>query len=322
MSQAVQFSIVIPTYARPKRLRSCLTAVARLDYTRDAFEVIVVDDGSPQPLDEVVGTFVREMKVTLLRQANAGPAAARNAGASRATGEYLAFTDDDCEPDPRWLEMLAQELVRSPDALVGGRIVNALPHNPYSAASQAITDCTYDRIEHRGGEKLFASCNLAVSAAAFRKRGGFDTTFPLAAGEDYDFCHRWRQAGHPLVYAPEAIVNHRHDLTLAKFLRQHFAYGRGLLQFRRRASGGVVESVRQRRLASYVELLRRPLTRQRGLRAWRQSVLIGLSQLATAAGAVREAAFGSACRAAKSESGPHPASPGVPGEEVAAGGTR
>jgi GT2 family glycosyltransferase len=318
----VAFSIVIPTYARPHRLAACLACVAELQFPRDNYEVIVVDDGSPEPLDSVVGPFRGAMRVSLLRQRNAGPAAARNAGAAQAAGEWLAFSDDDCEPDRRWLEVLADQMRRTPDALVGGRIVNRLPHNPFAAASQAITDCTYDRIERRGGETLFASCNLAVSAAQFRKLGGFDTSFPLAAGEDYDFCHRWRLARHPLVYAPEAIVNHRHDLTLVKFLRQHFAYGRGLLQFRRRASGGVVESVRQRRLANYIELLRWPLTRGKGLRAWRQSALIGLSQLATAAGVLREAAFGGTVHTARADSAPHPASPGVPGEEVATGGTR
>lgn len=218
--------------------------------------------------------------------------------------------------------MLADALAQLPDALVGGRIVNALPRNPYSAASQAITDCTYHRIEHRGGEELFASCNLAVSAARFRELGGFDTSFPLAAGEDYDFCHRWGQSGLPVIYVSEAIVNHRHDLTLTRFLRQHFVYGRGLLQFRRRASGSVVRSIRQRRLAGYLELLRWPLEREEGSNVWRQSILVGLSQLATAAGVLREAAFRTTVRAATAESAPHPASPGAPGEEVATGGTR
>jgi GT2 family glycosyltransferase len=127
-----------------------------------------------------------------------------------------------------------------------------------------------------------------VAGVSYVQLGGFSTTFPLAAGEDYDFCHRWQRAGSPAVYAPDAIINHRHELTLATFFRQHFAYGRGLLQFRRRAAGSVVASVRQRRLAQYIELLRWPLTHNNGLGAWRQSALIALSQFATAAGAGRE----------------------------------
>ena len=66
----------------------------------------MVDDGSPTPLDDLVAAFQSQVRVTLIRQANAGPAAARNAAAHRATGEYLAFTDDDVCQSPagcgRW----------------------------------------------------------------------------------------------------------------------------------------------------------------------------------------------------------------------------
>jgi GT2 family glycosyltransferase len=288
MNSGVQFSIVIPTHGRPHHLESCLASVAQLQYPRDEYEVIVVDDGGPDPLDPVIQRLRGQMRLSLVRQANAGPAAARNAGAARATGEWLAFTDDDCEPDSCWLKMFAQRMRQTPDALIGGRIVNRLPHNPCAAASQAITDCTYHRMQHGGAEMLFASCNLAVSAASFRRIGGFSTSYPLAAGEDYDLCHRWQQAGQAAIYAPEAIVNHRHDLTLRSFLRQHYSYGRGLLQFRRRAAGGVIASVRQRRLGTYLELLRWPLAHRNGQDAWNQVLLIALSQLATAAGAARQ----------------------------------
>lgn len=284
----VQFSVIIPTYARPARLAACLKAIANLEYPRDRFEVIVVDDGSPEPLDETVRPVQGELRLTLLRQTNAGPAAARNAGAARASGSHLAFSDDDCEPDPRWLQAMADRFEQTPRALIGGRIVNRLPSNAYSDASQAITDCTYDRMQRIGGERLFATCNIAVSVEEFRQLGGFSTHFPLAAGEDYDFCHRWQRAGLPAIYAPDAIINHTHDLTLWTFLRQHYSYGRGLLQFRRRSSGGVFDTVRGGRISLYLNLLRWPLRHERGLRAWRQVGLIGLSQAATALGAARE----------------------------------
>lgn len=286
-TEALQFSVVIPTYARPKRLAACLNSLTKLQFPRDQFEVIVVDDGSPKPPDDTVEPFRGGLRLSLIRQANAGPAAARNAGAARATGRYLAFTDDDCEPNPNWLTTLAERMRQSPQTLVGGRIVNGLPENFYSAASQAITDCTYDRMQRRGGELLFATCNIAVCAASFRKLGGFSTGFPLAAGEDYDFCHRWQHEGFAAVYAPEVIVQHSHHLTLAKFLKQHFSYGRGLFQFRRRA-GGVVGALRHGRTSLYLDLLRWPLLHGRGLAAWKLTVLVGLSQLATAAGAARE----------------------------------
>jgi glycosyltransferase involved in cell wall biosynthesis len=68
-----KFSIVVPTYNRPESLRRCLQSLAQLDYPRDAFEVVVVDDGSRQQLDDVVADFDQAIAVQLIRQANAGP---------------------------------------------------------------------------------------------------------------------------------------------------------------------------------------------------------------------------------------------------------
>ena len=92
------FSIVVPTYQRPVQLAACLQALSRLDYARERFEVIVVDDGSPTPPKAVVESLRDRLQLTLHLQRHAGPAAARNAGAMRARGKYLAFTDDDCLP--------------------------------------------------------------------------------------------------------------------------------------------------------------------------------------------------------------------------------
>src|SRR5437867_3420967 len=84
------FSIVVPTYRRPKQLAACLQALAKLDYARERFEVIVVDDGSTTPPEAVVTSFQDRLQVTLVLQPHAGSAAARNTGAERARGEYLA----------------------------------------------------------------------------------------------------------------------------------------------------------------------------------------------------------------------------------------
>src|SRR5215813_1646861 len=95
-----RFSIVVPTYRRPAILAGCLDAVARLDYPCDRFEAIVVDDGGGAV--ELPRAYA-DVDMVLLTQAHAGPAAARNTGAARARGDFLAFTDDDCRPDPGWL---------------------------------------------------------------------------------------------------------------------------------------------------------------------------------------------------------------------------
>src|SRR4051794_19726519 len=101
------FSVIIPTRDRPEQLVACLRSLGALAYPRDRFEVIVVDDGSTTALEPIVGRSRGELHLALLKQSNAGPAAARNTGAAHAKGEFLAFIDDDCSPASDWLQALA-----------------------------------------------------------------------------------------------------------------------------------------------------------------------------------------------------------------------
>src|SRR5439155_21748628 len=97
-----RFSIIVPTYKRPAQLAACLQAIARLDYPRDGFEVIVVNDGSQAPPQALIASFKDRLDMTLLKQAHAGPCAARNTGTVKARGKYLAFSADDCMPVSEW----------------------------------------------------------------------------------------------------------------------------------------------------------------------------------------------------------------------------
>jgi glycosyltransferase involved in cell wall biosynthesis len=281
------FSIVIPTYRRPHQLASCLRSLARLDYPRNDFEVVVVDDGGEGPIESVIDGFRDQLDVTLLHQSNAGPAAARNTGAARAKGTFLAFTDDDCAPDPGWLKALAGHL--SADCAVGGRTVNALPQNPYSSTSQLIIDFVYARYNADASRaRFFASNNLALPATLFRAAGGFDAT--LRTSEDRELCDRWLHSGHRMAYAPEAVVHHAHSLTLRTFCRQHFNYGRGACRFyqlraRLRGHPATLEA-----RAFYVAMLRYPFSRARGRRALGLATLLVISQAASAAGLLWEKA--------------------------------
>jgi GT2 family glycosyltransferase len=172
--------------------------------------------------------------VRIVRSGGRGPAAARNAGAADARADLVAFTDDDCEPRPRWAAALLERHRQTPDALLGGRTVNALPGNRYSRAAQAIGDAAL--AHHNGGPagpRFFPSSNVAVAAARFAEIGGFDESIPLAGGEDRDLCERWLEQGWPLAAAPDAIVDHRHRLGLAGFWRQQAAYGAGAYRHRR-----------------------------------------------------------------------------------------
>ena len=108
------FSVIVPTRDRPDRLVRCLRALAQLDYPGDAFEVVVVDDGSRIAIEQVVEALQTEFQVSVLRTPACGPAAARNVGVANARGDYVAFTDDDCIPRVDWLDSARPEVRRGP----------------------------------------------------------------------------------------------------------------------------------------------------------------------------------------------------------------
>jgi glycosyltransferase involved in cell wall biosynthesis len=228
------WSVVIPTRDRPKSLALCIAALLRLEPPTGGFEIVVVNDGGVEPpsalrsLAESGGVVIH-----FLTQSNTGPAGARNLGARVAKGRLLAFTDDDCQPDPGWLRALDRALAAHPAALAGGCVVNALDTNVLSETSQRLANFVARWFDGSGGERFFTSNNLAVSRCAFLEFGGFEPSLRAAAAEDREFCDRWSAESRPSIGVEEAVVRHSHALSVAGFLRQHYGYGRGARQFRR-----------------------------------------------------------------------------------------
>ena len=289
-----RISIVIPTYARPERLRECLAALARQTTPADTFEIVVVDDGSPQPVVPPEATTPTGPTIRIIRQPNAGPSAARNRGVAEARGELITLTDDDCLPTPAWLESLATAHRQCPDALVGGVTFNGLTDNVFAMTSQMIIDLVYEHFNTDEASAYFlTSNNILCSRAAYAELGGFDTTFPRAGAEDRDFCDRWRASGRPLRLVPSATLEHRHAQNLKQFLGLHYRYGRGayLYQAKRwlRGSGTMAQDLGFHR--SLFRRLPRHLQTHRGLvRRTQIATAILLWQAANASGFFHEAA--------------------------------
>jgi GT2 family glycosyltransferase len=255
------------------------------------FEVIVVDDGGRLPLEPVLAGFEERLTLALLSQPNAGPGAARNLGASQARGDFLAFTDDDCRPQPGWLEGLAQALDKEPRSICGGPTRNALVHDPFAQATQRLLDYVYQ--EYKPEDQLgafFLTNNLALPRGEFLELGGFDTTLRYA--EDRDLCHRWTSRGWPLVFAPRALVHHSHGLALPSFLRLHFQYGRGTALYKARCSQKGLPPARLSPLTYYLNLVLLGLRENKNAQGLRMSALLFASQAAYTAGYLWEKARG------------------------------
>jgi len=279
------FSIVVPSYNRPRKIVLCLEALSRINYPHSKFEVIVVDDGSRIPVRTFISPFFDKMNLTLLTQENVGPSRARNAGANCAKGDFLAFTDDDCMPAPDWLQSLSLRFETSPECAVVGRSVNSLADNLFDTASQMLIEYLFAYYNHDSNQARFIiSNNLSLSRKQFNTVGGFDTVFSNAGGEDREFCEHWRHYGYRTIYAPEVLVYHAHGLTFSSFWRQHFNYGRGAFLFRQKCLHNRRQRIRLEPLTFYLKLLSYPSFHSSKQPAIRLSALLLLSQVANALG--------------------------------------
>jgi GT2 family glycosyltransferase len=225
--------------------------------------------------------------VRVVRHASArGPAAARNTGARHASGDVLAFTDDDCMPEPGWLRALVPAV--RPGVAAGGRTVNALAANRFADASQHIVDLVYAHYNRRAA-RFCASNNLALRAEDFAAVGGFDEDrFPFAS-EDRDLCDRWRASGRTLRLVPQAVVHHAHELDLRGFVAQHLAYGRGAARYHAaRAARGTGRLRDETPFHLDPSLYLRTLRLRPAGRAARLAALLSLWQAANAAGYLLE----------------------------------
>lgn len=280
-----KYSIVIPTFNRPDQIRRCLDGIAALETKKkDRFEVVVVDDGSRAPLDDVVDDFRERLHIRLMRQENQGPATARNVGAAAANGDYLVFIDDDCVPEPDWLLKIGRHLALSPLTGVGGGTRDRMG-SLYTTAHQALMDYLYaTRNADREQAHFCATSNLCLPRETFVELGGLTTSFRYTAGEDRDLCDRWRAAGHELHYLPDARVNHYHALNLRTFLRLHYYYGRGARHYRAVSKNAVGFET----TGFYTGLMTWPFRTLPPLRATAVFLLQVLSQAAHGAGYLRE----------------------------------
>jgi GT2 family glycosyltransferase len=213
-------SVIICTRNGRPRISACLRALEA--QSLPAHELIVVDDGSTDGTADLVERIFPS--VVLIRLEPSGLSAARNAGAEAATGEFVAFTDDDCEPDRDWLAGLATAFARGWD-VAGGPNLPPPPKDTVEAVVAAAPGApSHVMLDDEEAEHL-PGCNIAVRRTTYFDIGGFDPVF-TTAGDDVDFCWRLRDKGFRLGFAPTAFVWHHRRPSLRGYLRQQIGYGK------------------------------------------------------------------------------------------------
>ena len=197
-----RFSVVIPTYRRNDSLALCLERLADGAQTLPAreYEVIVADDA---PDGENARRMVEERfpSVRWVAGPGKGPAANRNRGAAEARGAWLAFTDDDCLPQPGWLAGYAARI----DAADGAAL--RVLEGPTTAGDAGRIEPFFTApLNDVGG--LLWSCNFAIEHRFFDEIGRFDDGFPFPHLEDVDLRLRLEDRGQAYPFVPEAVVAH------------------------------------------------------------------------------------------------------------------
>ena len=215
-----RISVIICTYnGNRKWLLECFRHLEKIDYPN--YEVIVVDDGSTDRFTDCA----RDYGFRLIRTPNSGLGNARNTGLFAATGEIVAYIDDDAYPDPDWLKYLAAVFLHSDFVGVGGPnlppcgdgwVADCVANSPGGPIHVMLTD---REAEHIPG------CNMAYRKSALLEISGFDERFRVA-GDDVDVCWSLQKRNWKLGFSPAAVVWHHRRNSVRTYLNQQRGYGR------------------------------------------------------------------------------------------------
>ncbi|OBF15947.1 mycofactocin system glycosyltransferase [Mycobacterium kubicae] len=214
-------TVVIPVRDNPFGLRRLVSSLRGL-------RVIVVDDGSAQPVEVEDFTGAHCAIEVLHHPRSKGPAAARNTGLAACTTDFVAFLDSDVAPRRGWLEALLGHFCDPTVALVAPRIVG-LAHSENVVARYEAVHSSLDLGQREAPVLPLSPVSYVPSAAivcrtsAIREIGGFDET--LHSGEDVDLCWRLIEAGARLRYEPIALVAHDHRTELRDWIARKAFYG-------------------------------------------------------------------------------------------------
>ncbi len=218
--ETLRAAVIIPAHNHPDRLASLLEALTCQDVACD-WQTIVVDDGSSDDLSTVVNRFAN---VQYLKQALAGPSAARNLGARSVKVDILVFIDQDCIPQPQWLRKMLEPF-ENPEVVGSKGVYTTDQQSPVARFVQAEYEEKFSLLAEKQMMNFVDGFSAAFRQQAFMDCGGFDITFPFPSVEDREFCFRLSQGRPCFKYCGEAVVSHLHSDSISGYCRKKFKYG-------------------------------------------------------------------------------------------------
>lgn len=221
-----RFSIIVPVYNRPQEIKELLESIAFLDFP-DGFEVVIVEDGSPNNAKDIVASFAKKLNIKYFYKENTGAGQSRNFGMSNASGNYFVILDSDCLLPKDYLSVVKERLTHNYTDAYGGPDAN---HPTFSNIQRAIGYAMTSFLTTgglRGSKNLkskfqLRSFNMGISKAAFKKTGGFS---PMNYGEDIDLTFKLWNAGCTTQFIEQAYVYHKRRISWGKFFKQTLNFG-------------------------------------------------------------------------------------------------
>ena len=221
----MKYSIIVPVFNRPDEVDELLSSL--LNQTFTDFEVLIVEDGSQKPCDEVCKKYADRLDLHYFMKPNSGPGQSRNYGAERAKGEYLLILDSDVVLPKGYLNAIEEELKREPADAFGGPDA---AHESFTDTQKAISysmTSFFTTGGIRGGKKKLdkfypRSFNMGIRRDVYMELEGFSK---MRFGEDIDFSIRIFKAGKRCRLFPEAWVWHKRRTDFRKFYRQVYNSG-------------------------------------------------------------------------------------------------
>ncbi|MDY4955883.1 MAG: glycosyltransferase, partial [Prevotella sp.] len=221
----MRYSFIIPVFNRPDEVDELLDSLTRQTVTD--FEVVVVEDGSQVPCEDICRKYAARLDIHYYMKPNSGPGQSRNYGVERAKGEYVIILDSDVVVPENYLRAVDEELRRNPADAFGGPDRAADSFTPVQKAISYSMTSFFTTGGIRGGKKKLdkfypRSFNMGIRRDVYMQLGGFSK---MRFGEDIDFSIRIFKGGYRCRLFPEAWVWHKRRTDFRKFFRQVYNSG-------------------------------------------------------------------------------------------------
>ncbi len=235
----MRLTVIVPTYNRSDLLSRSLRGLLHQTLPAREYEIVVVDDGSTDDTPSVVASVgAPAERLRYFRQANKGPAAARNLGVLNARGHIVLFTGDDCLPDERLLEEHLKAHDEAGDVGVLGLVTwhPELEITPFMAFLETGPQFGFGKIADPNDVSIwhFYTSNCSVARHWIEQVGGFDEEFKYAAFEDMELAYRMKQRGLRIIYRAAAKTYHHHPTTFEQHLARQRITGKSAALFYRK----------------------------------------------------------------------------------------